>query len=313
MAKYSQLNEEDIRLISQHYGLIITNFEALDGGAANSSYHLQTANGDYVLTVFDELPHHDVVRMGQILSWLIDHDFPTTNPLFQINGDIVLEYQGKTIMLKQYIVGHVTDDLDSGMLQQVGRAIAQLHQISVPDFLPNDALYGLDAYARFKGLHNDSDYEIYLTDRMTAIEEKFNSYDLPRAMIHGDVFADNVIFIENEFQAIIDFEAVCCYYKIFDLAMGILGMCSVGTTIDLDKARALIIGYEEIRELEKAERETLQSFTEYAAIATSCWRFWQYNIYRPDPQKANTHLEMVNIAKSVQSIPDDMFMGKIFS
>jgi len=56
---------------------------------------------------------------------------------------------------------------------------------------------------------------------------------------------------------------------IFDLGMGVLGLCRTVGKIDLNKTRALIKGYEQIRSLGFSERDSQQLFIEYAAIATS--------------------------------------------
>jgi homoserine kinase type II len=56
----------------------------------------------------------------------------------------------------------------------------------------------------------------------------------------------------------------------------------------------------------------LQFFVEYAAIATSCWRFWRYNIYETIPERTKLHCQMVEIADSVNSIPKEVFLKAIF-
>ena len=128
----------------------------------------------------------------------------------------------------------------------------------------------------------------------------------------GDIFFDNVLFENNKIKAIIDFEEACNYYLIFDLGMGILGLCRTGEKIDLNKARALIKGYEQIRSLGVPERDSLQLFIEYAAIATSWWRFWKYNIHTPTPDLRNKHWKMVQVAKEVEILDKKHFLSIVF-
>ena len=94
--------------------------------------------------------------------------------------------------------------------------------------------------------------------------------------------------------------------------MGILGLCRTGGKIDLNKARALIKGYEQIRSLVFSERDSLQLFIEYAAIATSYWRFWKYNIHSPTPDLRNKHWKMVQVAKEVEILTKEHFLSIVF-
>ena len=51
----------------------------------------------------------------------------------------------------------------------------------------------------------------------------------------------------------------------------------------------------------KYEREILQLFVGYAAIATSSWRFWKYNIDTPIAELSQKHWEMVNISNAASA------------
>lgn len=94
--------------------------------------------------------------------------------------------------------------------------------------------------------------------------------------------------------------------------MGVLGLCRIAGTIDLNKTRALIKGYEQIRSLEFSERDSLQLFIEYVAIATSWWRFWKYNIHSPNPDLKNKHRKMIQVAKEEEILAKEHFMPMVF-
>jgi homoserine kinase type II len=311
MARYTQLNEEDLQEITARYALTVVGFEPIEGGAGNSSYLLRTQQGSYVLTVCEGALTR-VIMLGQLLSLLAQYEFPTTRLVRPPDGDLFTTYMGKPVMLKEYITGGVFKDLDETMLFQVGEAMGRLHQVPAPDFLPDERVYGLQVYADVLGRNIMLEYESWLAERIAYLKENLPP-GLPRGMIHGDLFYDNVIFSGKEFRAIIDFEDASRYYKVFDLGMGILGMCMAGTAMVFDKARALVKGYQQVRMLEDGEINNLQLFVEYAAIATSCWRFWKYHIDTPTPEKANKHWQMVRIADGVAALPKTRFVDAVFS
>jgi homoserine kinase type II len=217
-------------------------------------------------------------------------------------------YRAKPVMLKAYISGQVCKNLNETMLHQVGATMAKLHRLPTPDFLPNKHPYGRQDFSTVIGRNIDPEYESWLAERAADLERRIPS-DLPTGLIHGDLFYDNVLFEKERFKAIIDFEEACRYYKGFDLGMGILGLCSEGTIVSLDKARALVTGYQQVRTLKESEKETLQLFVEYAAIATSYWRFWKYHIHSPTLEKADKHWQMAQIAEGVNAIPKTRFMA----
>ena len=321
MATYTQLNKQDIQSLADNYDLRVIKFLPIDGGSGNSSYILKTEKSSYVLTVCDDKKIDEVFKMGQLLLLLETHNIPCNRLILPVNSEILTTFTTadgvKPVILKNYIEGQVIKQLDETMLFEVGRQAAQLNQISPPDYLPTNHSYGRQFFSRAIGLNIDVKYESWLSEEIDYLEQNI-SENLPRGLIHGDLFYDNLLFdpsssMPGGFKAIIDFEDACHYHLIFELGMGILGTCINDLTVNLDKARSLVNGYEKIRSLIKIEKESLQLFVRYAAVATSYWRFNKYNIEEPSQHKANHHLQMMNIAKSVSEIPKTHFFRTIFS
>jgi len=253
-----------------------------------------------------------VENMGQLLLLLQEHDFPSTRIMTLNGGDIITAFQGHTIMMKAYIEGEVLENLDATMLNQVGAALATLHQIPAPSYLPSNYIGEHSVYARVKGCNIDIKYETWLHEKIACLEKNIPP-SIPRALIHGDLFFDNVLFEKNSFQAIIDFEDATHYYAAYDLGMAIIGCCATSETIDLDKSRALVQGYQQLRSLLQDEKESLQLFVRYAATITSCWRFCKYNIDSVYATRADLHWQMVELEEAIDKIPKAEFLQAIFS
>jgi len=310
MVIYTALRKTEIQGVANQYDLAVTTYSPIEGGAGNSSYLIQTQAGEYVLTVF-EIGLERVMILDELLLLLEEYDFPTTRLLTLARGGRIASVQRKPVMVKPYIPGQVVKDLDEMMLEQIGMAMARLHQIPAPDCLPDIHAYGLQTFPNVIGQNIDLAYEAWLAERYAFLGKRIPA-GLPRGIIHGDLFYDNALFTGEEFQAIIDFEEACQYYKTFDLGMGIVGLCTEGLKIDLKKVQALVTGYQQVRPLEKKEKNSLLLFVEYAAIATSSWRYWNYNIHAPNKEKARHHREMVQIAKNAQAITPPRFLQAAF-
>ena len=310
MAVYNLFQENDIQEIAKPYGLTVVSYEPIEAGASNSNFLLHTQQGHYILTVFDDQNMDFANGLGRLLLILAEYDFPTTRLLSPIKGGTCTVYDGKPVMIKVYITGQVHPDLDKIMLRQVGAEMARLHQIPVPDFLSGRIPYGVESFPHVVGQNIDPEYESWIAKRLPDLEQKIQQ-DLPYGLIHSDVFYDNVLFAGQKLKAIIDFEDAMHYFKVFDLAMGIVGLCW-NLTGALDKAGALVNGYQQIRELEAREKETLQLFVEYAATTVSCWRFWKYHIDECIAEKADMHWHMVKIAEEARGIPQAQFSDTVF-
>ncbi len=302
VARYADLGSREVRALADQYGLILDGFKPIEGGAGNSSYLLQSQQGDYVLTVFDDKSREDVDRLGRLLLLLEQHDFPATRLLQPGQGCMIPMYGDKPVMLKEYIVGDVCRDLSLAMLSQVGASMATLHQLEIPDqLLEREHPYGLHLFGSVIGRNIDPGYESWLAEQIPYLTENIPS-DVPRGFIHGDLFYDNLLFEGDELRAIIDFEEACLYYKAFDLGMGIVGMCRDDTKVVPEKVAALVAGYQGVRALEEEERRNLPLFAEYAATATSYWRYWKYNIHSPLAKDANRHWQMVRLAEELREM-----------
>ena len=236
-----------------------------------------------------------------------EYQFPTTRLLSQIDGFAITTYKGKPVLVKSYISGQVIQDLDETQLTQVGAAMARLHEFPTLDFLSKVHDYGLETFPRGIGHDIDPAYENWLSQQYDYLKKEIPP-NLPSGLIHGDVFYDNVLFDKGQFKAIIDFEEACHYYYVFDLGMGIVGLCTDGIQVNLHKIQTLISGYQQVRQLLLQEKDILQIMAAYAAAATSSWRFWKYNIDTPIPEKAALHREMMQISESIHEIPEDEFL-----
>src|SRR5262245_63800270 len=92
-----------------------------------------------------------------------------------------------------------------------------------------------------------------------TLDDKFdylNNYlegKLPKGIIHGDLFADNLIMKGDKVIAMLDFEAACRGKFIFDLATAVNALCFDGEQYHLKRVEALIAGYGGIRALSLAQ------------------------------------------------------------
>jgi len=306
MAKYTQLGADNIRFLAKRYELEVSDFSIIEGGAANSSFFLKANENEYVLTIADDKSVEDVFNLARLLDHLADYRFPSSRVVPSKKGEKITIFQEKAVMVKKYIRGTTIRHIPKDGLFSLGLILGRLHQIPAPDFIPQTHSYGINHFDMAYGLHFDVEFE----DNLAQMEDQIKSEmprGLPRGLIHADVFWDNVIFLDGEFKALIDFEDACKYFLVYDLASALFGTCVEAGKLNLNNASQILNGYEQIRALEEDERRALKLSTVYAGVAISFWRYMKYNVYNPSEKKKNLHRKTTEIAERINAIPASKF------
>jgi len=307
MALYDRLDRRALEDLAGRFGISdIRAFSIMDGGLENTSYRVETSSSKYVLTLWDQKSPKHATNLATLLMYLTDRGIRTSAVVVPPNEPIVVLHNEKPVMLKRYVDGDVSANLTGNLLTQLGEEMARLHAIPPPSYLPQSFPYGRSHFAEVTDSALPHAYIDWLSEKTSFLQKSIPQH-LPRALIHGDVFFDNVIVKGDRLMAIIDFEEACHYYRGFDLGMVIVGACRDRQGISFERAGQLIGGYLKKTALQSIERETLKVFTIYAAIATSFWRFRQYHLRRPEPRHYEKHVEMQLLADTICKYPESRF------
>jgi len=211
-------------------------------------------------------------------------------------------------MLKKFIEGKILKSLPHHLIELIGREIAKLHKIPVPDYLPKQVNYGKEQFVKVEKYAANSFFDNWLKKKFEYLSPYF-SLNLPKAFIHSDVFCDNIIVSEDESSIMImDFEESAYYYRVFDIGMMIIGICGEGKTVNLEKAGYILKGYRQEIQLLDIELNALKAFTVYAAAATAFWRHITFNYINPGSKLSNHYLGMTVLADYIEEQPADCFL-----
>ena len=311
MANFSILEIDDIQDLIQRYGMEVISYDSINGGACNSSYKVITSKGAYVLTVFEEQDHKYLERFCEILIHLNKNKFVTSEAIELKGGGYVTSIFGKPVILKTYLIGDVQQKLDQNMLFQIGEEMAKLHELPPAKFVSSKHPHGIEKFPKNLGYGGDVDFEEWLKSQIDYISMNIND-ELPKSLIHGDLFHDNILFLNSGLIAFIDFVESCNYYKIFDLGMAVVGLCIDNSELDFNKVKALLEGYETIRELTVLEKKSFQFHIVYAATTIASWRYRRYHIEKEVFIRRNNHKETVEIAERIRKISEGEFNMEVF-
>ena len=298
MKQYRILNKQDVTRILMPYSIKnLTNIEKLSGGCENTNYLITANNRHYVLNLFERKSLDHVRVLAQLLSHLNENNFKTSQTVSTTDGQNITCWNKKPIIIKHFIEGKVIDNLPNQIIELVGEATGKLHQVPPPDYLPKIIDYGQE---NFK-LVNKYAPKTPFGDWIQAVKRYIQPYlemDLPKAFIHSDLFCDNIIVSSDKESIIImDFEEAAYYYRVFDIGMAIIGLCSEGKVLNQEKVKSFLIGYAKVIKLMPDEEKALKVFTVYAGAAMTFWRHRNFNYVYPN-------MGLNNHYKALQALAD---------
>jgi homoserine kinase type II len=292
MAVYTELDKRDVAEIVEDYGLVkFLGVTGIPAGSVNTNYLLETGRGKHLVRVDEVKGELEVKRELDLLLFLRKHGFPCPQPIADRKGRYYREAGGKCLSVYRYYDGHVANAsrLTATQLENVGRVLADLHSIGksykkgIENRFSFDRVAGLYAEVRgrlptyFKRIVRTLDDEVdYLQN---YLETK-----LPKGIIHGDLFHDNVILRGDKVVAVVDFEAACRGKFIFDLATAVNALCFDGENYQLKRFEALIAGYEALRALSLAEWDAFPNELRFSALRFTVTRLRDFYLNPVDDQ-----------------------------
>ena len=282
MAAFTSFKREalDRYLIMYELGEL-SHFEPIAEGIENSNYFVTLKNGEtldeYVLTITESLSFEEVPFFNTLMAKLFRHGLPVPDPQRTLDGMSSTIFCGKPTWLFTKLPGKHPTQVTSDHCFSIGSKLAELHE----------AAQGLQ-YTRSNPYSSE-----WVNQTLSSIDSKFEASDLlllieiagqyaefdqatelPRGIIHGDLFKDNTLFLNDELTGIIDFYHACDDVLIQDLAIAINDWCMTQQgTIDEGLRDSLLKGYESMRKLTEFEMDALPMFQRFAALRFLLTRF----------------------------------------
>ena len=108
-----------------------------------------------------------------------------------------------------------------------------------------------------------------IEENLSDVEKNWPK-NLPKGIIHADLFHDNIFFIQDQFSGLIDFYFSCEDYFAFEIAICFNALCFDGVkenlSFNVTKAKKFIDGYSSIRNLSNVERDSMKVLSQGASL-----------------------------------------------
>jgi homoserine kinase type II len=249
----------------------------IEAGTVNTSYLLELEQGRAFLRIYEEQDFAGAAREASLLVHLAARGIPTPAPLLGRDGLATRPIAGKPAALFPWVEGNILCQraVTPPAAERVGAALARIHLAGhAPDAPLGGGRFGpAELVARCDRVAASSDMEARalaapLRETVARTSARRRS-DIPRGLIHGDLFRDNVLWDAPpstcRIAALLDFESAHDGPFVFDLVVTLLSW-SYGSELNLPIAAAIVRGYQGVRSLEPNEREALYDEAVFAAV-----------------------------------------------
>jgi homoserine kinase type II len=277
MAVFTTVSEADLGAWLTNYSLgTLLELQGIPEGIQNTNYFVTTSNGRFVLTLFEKLTATELPFYLNLMDHLSRHDIPCPCPVADLHNRFLGELNGKPACIVSRLCGKSVTQPTLANCAAMGAMLGQLHSagLSFGDQMPNPR----GAVWRD---HSSQQVMKFLSPQDAAMlksEVELHARpltDIPRGIIHADLFKDNVLLDGERVGGLVDFYFACTGNLLYDVAITVNDWCmgSEGK-LDAERTRAMLQAYHVTRPFTEEEAEAWPRALRIAAL-----RFWLSRVY----------------------------------
>lgn len=285
MAVFTHVSTEALLALLERYDAgELTSAKGIAEGVENSNYLVSTTTGRFILTLYEKrVDSADLPFFMALLDHLADKGLPVPRAIPDRSGRQIQLVAGRPACLIEFLEGVSVSRPNPAQAQATGAALGRMHA-ALADFSgdrPNTL--GLDEWHQL-ALRCGADLDRISPGLRARVGAELDwldqswPHDLPRSVIHADLFPDNVLMRGDSVTGMIDFYFACSEVRAWDLAVTHASWCFEvdGTAFDADLSGALIDGYRETFGLSPEESDALPALARGACLRFLLTRAWDW-------------------------------------
>ncbi|MCK4834398.1 MAG: homoserine kinase, partial [Gammaproteobacteria bacterium] len=253
MSVYTIIEENELISFLSNYEVgELVDFQGISDGIENTNYFVNTDRGRFVLTIFEQHSFEEMQYYLNLMHHLADHQVPSANPVADKQGAYLSHFKDKPIALVERLDGGSISETTVDHCQQLGAAMGKMHAagLSFASRQVNPRGPAWCQQTAHKVMEKLSADEQAMLDLEIHFQQEKRHAELPRGVIHADLFRDNALWNKDNFSGIIDFYYSCDDVLLYDLAVTANDWCvNDDFTLNKDKVTALLSHYNTFRPL----------------------------------------------------------------
>ena len=271
MAYYTKINKLEFKKYLEDYSLEDLNyFKGIKEGIENTNYFFKTKSNKYVLTIYENkiterIKEKNLFFFVELINFLRKVKFPCPKILYNNNNKQLNSYKNKQFTIIDFVKGKIEKKISIQHCYKLGKILATLHKKTLRFKKERKNNFSLNEWSKsIKKIKLSKKESIFLKKEINYIKKNWPK-KLPKGIIHGDLFPDNVFFKNNNIVGIIDLSNACNDFFCYDLSICINSWC-YEKKLNIDKMRNLIKGYNSIRKIKIQEIKYLNLFLRASSL-----------------------------------------------
>jgi homoserine kinase type II len=258
--------------------------EPIKAGIENTNYFVTTAQGRYVLTLFERLPAEELPFYLDLMAHLARHGIPCPAPIADLSDQYLGRLKDKPAALVTRLPGRSLEEPSVRHCEELGALLGRMHLAgrSYSAYLENPRGPKWWRFAAREVMPFLDPAKKDLLERELAYQAEQRFPDLPRGPVHADLFRDNALWDHARLCGVVDFYFAGVDCLLYDIAVCANDWClRQDQSLDERKVRGLLSSYQSVRPFAALERDAWRAMLRAAALRFWLSRLYDFHLPRP--------------------------------
>ena len=284
MAVHTRLIKREISDILSVYRIgNLLNFSGIQEGIENTNYKIKTTNNYYILTIFEERVNKK--NLPFFLNLMLNSSkkkICCPKPILDTSGKLTNNFKKKKIALFSFLTGKSKKNWSEINCFDVGKTLGEFHTVNKSFKYKISNEFGLvfwkEIFKKMDRLKLDTivpGIHKLLKKELEILSHSWPK-NLPKGIIHADLFPDNVFFKGRKISGILDFYFSCHDFLIYDLAITINAWCFKKGKFNQLFFNQIIKGYQSKRTLTEKEKKQFNIILRGASLRFLLTRLYDF-------------------------------------
>lgn len=292
MAVKSHISDADFEHILSHYDLgAFEKATPFTTGTVQTNILLQTTTGKFVFRCYElNRSFNSVLFEVNLINYLKHRNYPCPAVFLNTRGKLVGMYQNKPYALYEFVEGTHIKQPTEEQRRQLLEKVAELQNITKnyrPSYVKYRWNYGIELCERLATETTNTINTANAREKLRWYRHELSHLvlpkSLPKGICHCDFHFSNVLFKDNVFQALLDFDDANYTFLAFDLAYLIEpfifpfrwntweNFAPHDDVIDLTAARKMVAIYQQHRALSPMEKKYFFDMVKLGIFLDCLW------------------------------------------